>query len=109
GIALVFLCTATSLVHWRPRTQRIVAVSFGVGLALILNELSVFLAFDTFYLDMTHADPDLKFDVEALYRRHESRMGVWLMVAFLAQLTLAGPFYRRVSFVLRTRLSRLMR
>src|SRR5205807_9593878 len=103
GIALVFFCTAISLVHFRPRTQRFVAVAFGMGLALILNELSVFLAFDTFYLDMTHPDPDLKLDVETLYRRHESRIGVWLMVAFLAQLTRLRPFHPRAAFLLRPR------
>jgi CRP-like cAMP-binding protein len=104
GIALVFLSTATSLVRFRMGVQRIIAIVYGVGFALILNALSVFLAFDTFYLDMTTRDPNLVFSVEALYRRHESRWAILLMVAFLAQLTFLRPFYRRLAFLLMSRL-----
>jgi CRP-like cAMP-binding protein len=106
GIALVFLSTATSLVRFRTGVQRAIAFVYGVGFALILNELSVFLTFDTFYLNMTTRDPNLLFSVEALYRRQESRWAILLMVAFLAQLTFLRPFYRRVVFVLMSRLRR---
>lgn len=104
GIVLVFLATAVSLVRFRAKVQRLVALVEGVGFALILNELSVFLAFDTFYLDMTTPDPNLVFSAETLYRRSESRWGVMLMAAFLLQLVLLRPFYRRLAFVVRTRL-----
>jgi CRP-like cAMP-binding protein len=104
GIVLILGSTATSIIRFRRKLQREVAVSFGVGFALLLNELSVFLAFDSFYLDMTHADPRLPFKVETLYRRSESVYAVVLMLAFLALLTFLGPFVRRVAFVLRARL-----
>ena len=61
--------------------------------------------FDTFYLDMTTPDPNLVFSAGALYRRSEGRWGVILMAAFLLQLALLRPFYRRLAFVLRTRLA----
>ncbi len=105
GIVLVFLSTATALVRFRARVQKVIALAQGLGFALILNELSVFLAFDTFYLDMTTPDPNLVFSAGALYRRSEGRWGVILMAAFLLQLALLRPFYRRLAFVLRTRLA----
>jgi CRP-like cAMP-binding protein len=104
GIALVFVATAVSLVRFRAKVQRVVALAEGAGFALILNELSVFLAFDTFYLDMTTPDPNLVFSAETLYRRSESGWAVMLMAAFLLQLALLRPFYRRLAFVVRTRL-----
>lgn len=104
GIVLILSSTAISIARFRRKVQREVAVSFGVGFALLLNELSVFLAFDSYYLDMTHADPKLVFSVETLYRRSESIYAVELMLAFLALLTFLGPFVQRVAFVLRARL-----
>jgi CRP-like cAMP-binding protein len=109
GIALVVGSTATALLRFRLSVQRVVALVYGVGFALILNELSVFLAFDTFYLDMTTRDPKLVFSVEALYRRSESGWAIALMAAFLAQLTFLRPFYRRSAFVLASRLRAVMR
>jgi len=103
GIGLVFASTATSLLRFRQKVQRVVALVYGAGFALILNELSVFLAFDTFYLDMTTPDPKLAFSVEALYRRSESLWAILLMAAFLLQLTFLRPFYRRSAFILRSR------
>src|SRR5207245_888050 len=73
GIALVLLSTATALMRFRPGTRRLIAAGCGIGLALIVNELSVFLAFDVFYVDMTTRDPAMVFDVERLYRRSESQ------------------------------------
>ena len=109
GIALLFLSTAASLLRFRQRVQRVVAMVFGVGIALILNELSVFLAFDTFYLDMTTRDPHMVFNVETLYRRDESAWAVAVMLAFLAQLAFLRRFFRRSVFVLLARLRTLSR
>jgi CRP-like cAMP-binding protein len=99
GIALVFASTAVGLLRYRLPLQRVVAVGFGTGLALILNELSVFLAFDTFYLDMTTRDPTMVFSVEQLYRRSESSWAVTLVLAALASLTFLHAFLRRALFV----------
>ena len=108
GIVLVIGSTATSLLRFSPRARRAVAVAYGIGFALIFNEISVFLAFDTFYIDMTTRDPDMSFSVEALYRRTESRWAVALAVAALLQATYLRRFYRRVLFILVTRLRGLV-
>lgn len=107
GFALLLVSTAASLVRFRPAWQRAVAASLGIGFALILNELSVFLAFDIFYVDMTHADPNMAFDVETLYRRSESQRAITVMAAFLLQLVVLRRFFRRIFFVLRARAARL--
>jgi len=107
GFLIVILATATALMRFRPSTRRLVAVAYGVGFALIINEYSVFLAFDVFYIDMTSRDTTMIFDVEELYRRSESQWGIALFVLFLLQATYLTRFYRRVSFLVATRLRRM--
>jgi CRP-like cAMP-binding protein len=104
GIALLMLSVATSLVRFSPGIRKLIAVCYGVGFALIFNELSVFLAFDTFYLDMTTRDRDMVFSVEALYRRSESQWAVGLALLVLVQATYLRRFYKRSAFILATRL-----
>jgi CRP-like cAMP-binding protein len=106
GFALVLISTATSLMRFRPSTRRWIAAGCGIGFALIVNELSVFLAFDVFYVDMTTRDPSMVFDVERLYRRSESQWAIALIALFLIQATYLGRFYRRVGFILAARLRR---
>ena len=72
GFVLLIVSTAASLARFRASWQRWIAASFGAAFALVANGLSVFLAFDVFYLDMTTRDHDLVFDVSALYHRNES-------------------------------------
>ncbi len=109
GIVLVVASTAVSLLRFRPAVQRAVALLYGAGFALILNELSVFLAFDIFYFDMKTPDPNLVLNVEDLYRRTESRTAVVAMFAFLLLLTFLRRFFRRTAFVLRARLAAMGR
>jgi CRP-like cAMP-binding protein len=104
GIALVIVSAATSFMRFSARVRRWIAIAYGVGFALIFNELSVFLAFDTFYLDMTTRDPNLIFDVEVLYRRAESQWAVALALAVLIQATYLRRFYSRARFILASRL-----
>jgi CRP-like cAMP-binding protein len=108
GIALVIVSVSFSLMRFSPRTRRAIAVAYGIGFALIFNELSVFLAFDTFYLDMTTRDPGMMFSVAQLYRRSESTWAVALAVAALVQLTFLRRFYRRGAFIIATRLRALL-
>ena len=108
GFALVMASTAMALLRFRPSTRRFIALGCGVGFALIVNELSVFLAFDVFYVDMTTRDTSMVFDVEQLYRRSESQWAIALMALFLIQATYLGRFYRRVAFILAARLRRLL-
>jgi len=100
GIAMVFLSTAAALLRFRITVQRALAVVFGAGFALILNCLSVFLAFDIFYLDMTTRDPKMVFRVEDLYHRTDSEIAIALMVALLVTLTYLRHFLHRAAFVL---------
>ena len=109
GIALVFVSTGLSLVRFRAHMQRVLAILYGIGFACILNELSVFLTFDVFYLDMTTPDPHLVFDVELLYRRSESAWAIALMLALLLQLTFLRRFYRRALFVCGRQLQRYVK
>jgi CRP-like cAMP-binding protein len=106
GFVLVIASAATALLRFRPSTRRLVALASGVGFALIVNELSVFLAFDVFYIDMTTRDPAMAFDVERLYRRSESQWAIALFALFLIQATYLGRFYRRVVFIAGARLRR---
>ena len=47
-------------------------VRVGAGAGLVVNELSVWLAFDIFYRDVFTRDPNVPFDPGLLYRRSES-------------------------------------
>jgi len=107
GFLIVILATATALMRFRPSTRRLVALAYGVGFALIINEYSVFLAFDVFYIDMTSRDESMVFDVVELYRRSESQWGIALFVLFLLQATYLRRFYRRLGFLVATRLRRM--
>ncbi len=108
GFALIIVSAATSFMRFSAAVRRGIAVAYGIGFALIANELSVFLAFDTFYLDMTTRDPNLAFSVEELYRRSEGNFAIALMIAILLQATYLRRFYRRSAFILGTRLRALL-
>ncbi len=108
GIALVIFSVATSFLRFSPKTRRGIALTYGAGFALIFNELSVFLAFDTFYLDMTTRDPALAFSVETLYQRSESQWAVALALLVLVQAAYLRRFYRRSAFILAARARRLL-
>jgi hypothetical protein len=103
GFLLVFGATATALLRYRRRTQRMVAATLGVGIGAIVNGLSVFLAFDIFYLDMTRRDPQLVFSIDTLYHRNEAEWAALLVVVFLLQLTFLRRFYKRLWLILRLR------
>jgi CRP-like cAMP-binding protein len=106
GFLLVLLSTGTALLRFRPSWRRAIAVAWGVGFALLVNEYSVFLAFDVFYVDMTTRDTSMIFSVEELYRRSESQWAIATFVLVLLQATYFGRFYRRVWFIIATRVSK---
>lgn len=106
GFALLGLSAAASLLTFRPGWRRAIAFAYGVALALILNELGVTLAFDIFYKDIHTPDPNVPFDVEELYRRTEGVRAVLVALAVLLQASYLRPFWRRATFVLRTRARR---
>jgi CRP-like cAMP-binding protein len=107
GFSLVMLSSCTSLLTFRPAVRRALALSYGVGLALILNELGVTLAFDIFFKDIHTPDPNVPFDIERLYRRAEPLRAIVLGLLVLVQAVYLRRFYRRAAFVVTTRLRKL--
>lgn len=105
---LLLLCGSglASLLLFRPRARRHLAVLFGVGMALLFNSLSVLLTFDIYYKDIFTPDPNLRFSIEELYNRSEGTIVVTLTVALLAQAVWLRGFYRRTLTLLALRAMR---
>lgn len=108
GFTSLIASACASLLTFRPALRRVIAVLYGVGIALIFNELGVTLAFDIFYKDIHTPDPNVPFDVEALYRRTEPLRFIAIGLVVLVQLAYLRKFYSRAAFVLRTRLRGLL-
>jgi CRP-like cAMP-binding protein len=108
GFTLVIVSACTSLLTFRPGLRRLVALAYGVGLALILNELGVTLAFDIFFKDIHTPDPNVPFDIERLYRRTEPVRFILLGLLLLVQIVYLRRFYRRAAFVVGTRVRRML-
>jgi CRP-like cAMP-binding protein len=106
GFFLVLLSSAASVLTFRPTYRRYIALAYGIGGALILNELGVTLAFDIFYKDIHTPDPNVAFDVERLYRRTEPLRAIVIGLVVLVQAAYLRTFYQRAWFILRTRLRR---
>lgn len=95
GFTLVMVSACAAILTFRPVARRFNMVAFGIGAALIINELGVTLAFDIFYQGY-ELDPDLVFDLEALYRRAEPARAAIIGLALLVQTVYLGTFYRRL-------------
>jgi hypothetical protein len=98
GLGLTALAALLALLYFRPFLRRAVSVAYGAGLALAFNELSVFIAFDVFYLDMRTRDLRLEFDVARLYHRSESIYALVLLLVVALQAAYLHRFYRRLAF-----------
>jgi CRP-like cAMP-binding protein len=108
GFALLGVSAAASLLTFRPAWRRAIALAYGTAIALILNELGVTLAFDIFYKDIHTPDPNVPFDLEELYRRTEGVRATLIAMAVLLQAAYLRPFWRRASFIVRTRVRRIL-
>lgn len=108
GFALLVVSACASLLTFRPGLRRAVAVAYGVGCALIFNELGVTLAFDIFYKDIHTADPNVAFDVERLYRRTEPIRAIAVGLVVLVQAAYLRRFYARLWFIAKTRARRAL-
>jgi CRP-like cAMP-binding protein len=109
GFTLLLVSAASGILTFRLGVRRLVAIAYGVGVALIFNELGVTLAFDIFFKDIHTPDPDVAFDVERLYRRTEPIRAIAIALVVLIQAAYLRQFYRRAWFIARTRLARLVR
>ena len=107
GFALLMISSCASLLTFRAELRRVIAIAYGVGIALILNELGVTLAFDIFFKDIHTPDPNVPFDVERLYRRSEPLRFITIGVVVLVQAAYLRSFYRRAWFIVKTRLRKL--
>jgi CRP-like cAMP-binding protein len=107
GFALLFVSAASALLTFRPVVRKLVAIAYGVGAALIFNELGVTLAFDIFFKDIHTPDPDVAFDVERLYRRTEPLRAIAIGLVVLIQAVYLRRFYRRAWFIARTGVRRV--
>jgi CRP-like cAMP-binding protein len=103
GLLLLCATGTVSLLYFRPRLRRTLAVLYGIGLALLVNALPVLLTFDLFYRDMLTRDPALVFSVEELYARTEGANAVLLVAAFLFQAVYLRRFYRRLTTLVAAR------
>jgi CRP-like cAMP-binding protein len=104
GFALLVFSAATSVLTFRPTIRKLVAIAYGIGAALIFNELGVTLAFDIFFKDIHTPDPDVAFDIERLYRRTAPLRAIAIGLVVLIQVVYLRHFYRRVWFILKTRI-----
>lgn len=109
GFALLGVSACASLLTFRPGLRRAIAIAYGIGCALIFNELGVTLAFDIFFKDIHTADPNVAFDVERLYRRTEPIRAIAIGLVVLVQAAYLRRFYGRLWFMLKTRLRRFAR
>jgi CRP-like cAMP-binding protein len=103
GFASLVGSACASLLTFRPAWRRVIAVLYGVGIALIFNELGVTLAFDIFYKDIHTPDPNTPFDIERLYERAAAMHAIVIGLVVLVQAAYLRRFYVRVGFVLMTR------
>jgi CRP-like cAMP-binding protein len=108
GFASLVGSACASLLTFRPAWRRVIAVLYGVGVALIFNELGVTLAFDIFYKDIHTPDPNTPFDIEKLYERAAAMHAIVIGLVVLIQAAYLRRFYARVGFVLMTRARKLL-
>ncbi len=108
GFAALVGSACASLLTFRPELRRVIALLYGVGLALIFNELGVTLAFDIFYKDIHTADPNVPFDIARLYERGAAVHAIVIGLVVLIQAAYLRRFYGRALFVLTTRVRKLL-
>jgi CRP-like cAMP-binding protein len=107
GFALLGVSSCASLLTFRIGWRRAIALAYGIGVALIFNELGVTLAFDIFFKDIHTADPNHAFNIERLYRRTQAPHAIAIGLVVLIQAAYLRGFYRRAAFVVMTRIRRL--
>ncbi len=103
GLGLLLVAAGLNPFVYRRPLRRALALAFGVAGGLIVNEVSVWLAFDIFYRDIFTRDPSLQFDLGALYRRSTTLWIFGFLTVLLVQVTYLGRFYRRAYYLMRER------
>jgi CRP-like cAMP-binding protein len=93
GLGVFVLSTLALFLAYRRRWAAAAAAGIGLGLGLVVNKLSLLIAFDIFYLDMTRLDPSKEFSYLALYERSE-----WIYAAVAIFTALIFLVYFRAVF-----------
>ena len=109
GFGLVMVSACASLLTFRPAWRRAICLAYGIGSALIVNELGVTLAFDIYYKDIFTPDPNVAFDVERLYRRTEPLRATLVGLVLLLQAVYLRSFFARAGYLVRIKLRSLLR
>jgi CRP-like cAMP-binding protein len=109
GFGLVMSSACASLLTYRPAWRRAICIAYGIGSALIVNELGVTLAFDIFYKDIFTPDPNVAFDIERLYRRTEPLRATLIGLLLLLQAVYLRSFFARASYLVRVKLRQVLR
>jgi CRP-like cAMP-binding protein len=109
GFGLVMVSACASLLTFRPAWRRVICLAYGIGSALIVNELGVTLAFDIFYKDIFTPDPNVAFDIERLYRRTEPLRATLVGLVLLLQAVYLRSFFARAAYLVRIKLRGLLR
>jgi CRP-like cAMP-binding protein len=104
GVLLLVGTAGAAPFVFRRGVRRALCLGFGTGAGLLVNELSVLLAFDIFFRDIFERDPTLRFDPALLYHRSANLWAFALLLVAFAQATYFQEFYRRVYYLLRERL-----
>ena len=86
GFAIFFLSALALFIRFQHHLVRWVAVGLGVGAGLVVNNLSLLIAFDIFYPEVGTVKQAANFSYAMLYRRSESLyalLGVPSLLVFL--------------------------
>lgn len=103
GLALFVGCSLTLLFAYRRRLVRWAARGIGAGLGLVVNKLSLLIAFDIFYADMTTLDPARPFSYAELYERSEWIYVALILLCVLLMLVYFRGLWRIAWYALRAR------
>ncbi len=104
GLGLFVGCSLTLLFAYRRASVRLAACGIGAGLGLVVNKLSLLIAFDIFYAGMTALGPERPFSYAELYQRSEWVYVALVLLAVLLLLVYFRGLLRLAVYALRARL-----
>jgi hypothetical protein len=101
GFAAFFLSTLALFIGFQHRLVRWVAVGLGVGAGLVVNNLSLLIAFDIFYPEVGAMTQAADFSYAMLYQRSESLYALFGVASLLVFLTYFHGVFRVMWLLLK--------
>lgn len=101
GFVIFFLSAFALFIGFQHHLVRWVAVGLGVGAGLVVNNLSLLLAFDVFYPEAGAVKPAANFSYAVLYQRSESLYALFGVTSLLIFLTYFHGVFRVLWLLLR--------